>query len=372
MKIKSASSGLVIAMVLLVSCGPQKILHATFEGSTHIVGNEPDKTLPEELPDGDKIEYDPTLARYIKIVNSVSGSKEMQVSHHGETATSRNWIGFKGINSEMTGFMYYSWQMTIDGLSGSDDFVEVDFGSAPYNIGRLQITGKGEIYSIRSYAGASRRFLGNIDLSKQNSFFVAADMWNQTFSILFGDAVQVNSIPFLDTGASGLFCGSMTPSISFNANGPEESLKYKLDNVKISRKEPSASGRSAVYLSINMGEDDSRYNARNYLLLYLRGRSAPIQKEFDGNIDKKTEYRKEIIFDEVFQLSDIESVAILHDGSRTDWPQHYDNMNATKVEIFYDSPCRLRTQLVSQEGLIHWKDNPETPGRQHKWSVLTR
>lgn len=239
MKIIKLSVILLILGVVSLGCKSDKILTANFEND--VLNLPPAKMLPG-APDGDEITYHNAIQQRLKVKSStLSGTKALHYIDNtisNPPPLSSQWLGFKGIGTNLTQTLWFVYTGQIHGKG-----VTVDISDGDVNVmGRLIITGSGDASILHSFSPDSPAHpIGNIGLGPHTvvfTVFTSQLKYNVTIFRDSGPALVAENQPMITTDLLQ-FTNPAHPRISFLLSEPSGSASYyEIGSVTITKKKP--------------------------------------------------------------------------------------------------------------------------------------
>ena len=223
-----------------VSCTTTAILSSNFEGAGYTAETLPAHDIPGN-PAGDEIAYSTELQPRIRIANSVNaGQKALrfsQTSASGLTAHNQ-WIGFKGISTNLTQPLWFYFTATHSG-SGGRLTIDISDGMASL-FARVLINSNGDVIIVRSFP-SNEEMVGNIQPDIMHTVVFTLNLNNGKYNLSIfkpGGNILVNDIPVMVENVLS-YANPARPTISFRfEDGSSDTRKYVLEEVNINKKQP--------------------------------------------------------------------------------------------------------------------------------------
>lgn len=225
----SLLSFLGLIVVLITSCTTNELLDSNF--NSHNVGYPPIKSIPNSIAE-DSILYESSISPRLKIISlptidGVEAHKELEFSNVPVVASqegghSRTWLNFKGIRTDLSSIVTFSWLIKVDRTS-SDLITDLQDGY--YNhITRILINRAGEIRIPEVvYDWECKRIIGRItDFSRYYWFTIHLNARTNKFDLIIIGRGLENSDPEKSGG-----------TINISGEKPFEDLLKKEGEMKV-------------------------------------------------------------------------------------------------------------------------------------------
>ena len=231
---------IVVCVSSFVSCKPNKILVATFEGD--VVNAPPVKDLPGS-PEGDLIEYVSDVEPQLKVQNSsISGAKALHYTNVsiGDVPGHQRGILFKGVGTALTKTTWVTYSAQNTGASTKSVYVYVSDGHSHF-MAAMRIMPNGEVGLANDLAQGNYTVIGNIGTEVHTVIFTLSPStlkYNVTIFKETGPAILAENKSMLTDDALS-FNNPAHPTISFSHEaGVSSGHTYAIGSVSITRTKP--------------------------------------------------------------------------------------------------------------------------------------